>query len=73
MPDRFTISRTVSLTELRRNLSEILDYLTETQTVVAITKYGKKIAVLIPIKLYDEWQAELVDLKTCISGQSSSQ
>ena len=42
--------KTVTMTELRRNLSKILDEVESEGTEFLITRYGKPVAVLLPWK-----------------------
>ena len=45
----------VTMTELRKDLSELLDKV-EAGEVFGITRYGKLVAYLVPITLYDDWR-----------------
>jgi prevent-host-death family protein len=46
--------RTISMTELRRQLSQILDEIEQGSQPIVITRYGKPVAVMLSTKAYAE-------------------
>ena len=52
--------KTVTMTELRRNLSKILDEVESQGTEFLITRYGRGVAVLIPWREDLLWKKDLL-------------
>lgn len=59
--DSDNLSRNVSVTTLRRQISQVIDAIEPNSQPIVITRYGKPVAVMLSAKAYAELTAQGAD------------
>lgn len=56
------IEKTVTVTELRRRLDDIVEEVNAGDTIYFITRYGKRVAVIIGVDKFKDLAGDLTDV-----------
>lgn len=63
----------VTLTQLRRDLVKIVEELAQTQEHITVTRYGKPVAVLLPVSHYEHLVELRQNLETSNAEESAEE